>query len=325
MSEPLRVKSACHAQLGFDVAPPRGAQLFIEHLCDGQLLARECRPLSAGDAAVQIRTHPEASHIRCTLKAADQVINGVCFNVECGQRIEPAARHFIVIGAMKAGTTTLFELLAKHPAICSAWGDQPGVSFTKEVDYFRKQYRDGDSPLHYDWRFPFDPAKHAWTLDVSPNYAKWPGSRKVPARIGSLEGETRLAYILREPVDRIESHVAHMLLHHGEIRNLNHCIRTSRYAMQLDRFIAHMDRDRILLLDFEKLRRNPRAILKQVCDFLSVERVAIKSKIHNTRSVDFQFDARERVEMTEAVRPDVRRLISEYGFRPAETWLRRAT
>ena len=35
-----------------------------------------------------------------------------------------------------------------------------------------------------DWRFPFDPAMHAWTLDVSPNYAKLPRTRNVPISNG---------------------------------------------------------------------------------------------------------------------------------------------
>ena len=147
----------------------------------------------------------------------------------------------------------------------------------------------------------------------------------VPARIASLGGDTKLAYILREPIDRIESHLAHRLHNRGEIKRLKHFIRASCYALQLDKFIAHIERADILLLDFEQLRQDPRAILEQISDFLDIDRIAIQSKIHNTRGIEYQLDAKLRVELSEAVRPDVQRLISVYGFKSAETWLQGAT
>ena len=322
-SEPLPVRAACHAWISFAIASPPGAELIIEHLHVKQLLARECRPLAVGASAVEIKTHPDASHISCSLLSAGQPIDGIRFIVECGPDIEPTARNFIVIGAMKAGTTTLFELLAQHPALCRTWAHTPGVSFTKEINYFRRQYRRGDTPLHYDWRFPFDAARHAWTLEVSPNYAKWPASKGVARRIASLGGETKLAYILREPIDRIESHLAHKL-RGGKKTHLHQCIRTSRYAVQLDKFTAHFPRDDILLLDFEQLRRDPSVILAQVCDFLGIDRFASHSVVHNSRSNKFRLSTKQRADLAEVIRPDVERLITHYGFTPAEKWLRKS-
>jgi hypothetical protein len=322
-SEPLAVKAACHARISFGVASPPQSELIVRHVCANKLLARESRPLAVGDRVLDIKTHPEASHITCSLLVEGQPINGLRFNVSCDRCIEPVARHFIVIGAMKAGTTSLFELLAQHPALCRTWAEVPNVSFTKEIDYFRKLYRKGDTPLHYDWRFPFDTARHAWTLDVSPNYAKWPESRAVPARISSLGGEKKLAYILREPIDRIESHLAHALRHGGDTKDLQHFIRVSRYALHLDRFTAHCPLENILLLDFDLLRKDPGAVLAQICDYLAIDRFSVSSVIHNRRDIDFRLKARQRAHFARAVRPDVERLIGDYGFKPATRWLRR--
>lgn len=320
--ERLPVRGASHACVSFDVASPNGAELTIDHFCAGQLLACEHRPLPAGANSLAFKTHPDASHIACSLRPGKRTIDGVRFKVDCGECIEPAGRNFIVIGAMKAGTTTLFELLAQHPALCRTWVEVPGLSFTKEINYFRRLYRTGDTPLHYDWRFPFAATRHAWTLDVSPSYAK-PGSKAVPARIASLGQTTKLAYILREPIERIESHVAHAMHKGHEITNLQHCINTSRYARYLDQFLARFDRDDLLLLDFEQLRQDPGTILAQICDFLEIERFAGRTAIHNTGKIEFRLDAAQREEVTEALRPDVERLISVYGFKPAEEWLRR--
>lgn len=319
----LPVRAACHASVTLDVASPPGAKVIIEHLHDSKLLARECRPLAIRDNCVRLKTHPHASQIRCRLQIGDRLIDGVRFEVDCDRSFDPTSRNFIVIGAMKAGTTTLFELLAQHPAICRTWVEVPGMSSTKEINYFRRLYRRDDTALHYDWRFPFDPARHAWTLDVSPSYATWPASRAVPARIASLGGKTKIAYILREPVDRIESHLAHKLHRTGKTPGIEQCIRTSCYAMQLDRFTPHVNRDDILLLDFEQFRRRPAVLLAQVCDFLGIERLAGHSAIHNKRNAPFRLSARQRAGLADAMRPDVQRLISAYGFKPAERWLRR--
>jgi hypothetical protein len=317
----IPVRAASYAMVTFNLSVPKWAELVVEHRGSGVLLARERRPLAAGARALEIKTHPEASHIVCSLQCGDWSIDGTRFHVECGERIEPTGRNLIVIGAMKAGTTTLFHLLAQHAAICRTYAELPGASFMKEVNYFTKLYREGDTDVHYDWRFPFDPARHAWTLDVSPNYAKLPQTEAVPGRIAMLGGVTKLVYILREPVDRIESNLAHSLRRKGKLVRLRRCIQTSQYARHLDSFTAHIPRNDILLLDFHQLTRDPAAILAQICDFLDIDRFVARTVIHNTRGVDFQLDAAQRAELREVLRPDVERLINHYDFKPAERWL----
>ena len=108
----------------------------------------------------------------------------------------------------------------------------------------------------------------------------------------------------------------------GEFKSLRHCIRLSRYARHLDGFVAQIPREDILLLDFEQLRRDPDMILAQVCNFLEIDRFHTKASIHNKSTLKFRLSAKKRAELAEAVRPDVERLISEYGFAPAENWLR---
>lgn len=319
--ESMPVSGGTYASVTFDTAAPVGAEFLVEYLCDGQLLARECRPLAPGANALEIKTHPEASRIVCAMRAGDHSIIRARFDVSCGKRIEPTGKNFIVIGAMKAGTTTLFHLLAQNPAFCRTYAELSGASSTKEINFFNKLYREGDTDLHYDWRFPFDPASHAWTLDVSPNYAKLPRTRPVPRRIAALGGDTKLAYILREPVDRIESNLAHKFRRTGKLPKMERVIRMSRYALHLDRFTEHIPRDDILLLDFYQLQIDPAAVQTQICDFLGIDRFVAQTVVHNTRGVDFQLDSAQRAELAEILRPDVQVLINRYGFEPAKGWL----
>jgi hypothetical protein len=317
------VRPACHVRLGFGRAAPPGAELLVEHLRGERLLARECRPLAAGVDSVGLKTHPKGSRIRCLLRTGGLPVEKIRFSADSGPAIEPTGRNFIVMGAMKAGTTSLFELLARHPALCRTWTELPKLSFPKEINYFLHLYRKGHSAVNYDWRFPFDAVRHAWTLEVSPGYTKWPKSNAVPARIASLGGDTRLAYILRDPVDRIESHLAHNLEFRGKVTSLRHCIRTSSYAMQLDKFARYFSPNDILLLDFEQLCREPGAILARICNHLGIEPIASTGKIHNTRGIDFKLDGGQRAELRTTLRPDVERLLNDYGFEPAEKWLDR--
>lgn len=317
----LPVKAASRALVTFNVRAPEDAQLVIEYRRDGRILAQERRPLDFGARAHEIKTHPESTHIVCMLASGHQFIDGVHFGAECGADIEPTGRNFIVIGAMKAGTTTLFHLLAQHPEICRTYVELPDSGGVKELNYFYKHYRDGDTAIHYDWRFPFNPSIHAWTLDVSPNYAKMTMGKAVPQRIAAISNDTKLAYILREPIDRIESHFAHTLRKKGKNPNMSACIENSRYARHLDRFAAHISLDDILLLDFEELRCDSAAIQRRVCDFLGIDRFVARTAIHNTRGIDFQLDATQRAELAEVLRPDVQVLIDRYGFEPAKGWL----
>ena len=320
LKRPLPVRAAHHTRITLDRAAPPTSELIVRHIRSDQLLAEERRPIEGGARSLDVKTHPDALHVECSLMVGGRTTDNVSFAVDCGSPIDPVGQYFIVIGAMKAGTTSLYELLAQHPAICRTSACVPGKSFPKEINYFRKLYRKAHTPLHYDWRFPFDTSRHAWTLDVSPLYAMWPGSKSVPARIRSLGGKIKLAYIMRDPVDRIESHLAHSL-RTGEASTMRHCKRTSRYAMQLDRYMEYFARGDILLLDFEQLRLDPAGIMSRICAFLELESFPCRSRIHNRRSIDFHLGMEKRADLVKALRPDVRRLINLYGFRPAEAWL----
>jgi len=61
-------------------------------------------------------------------------------------------RYLLLIGSMKAGTTTLFNYLAQHPGIAGAEPKEPGFfAFDETFD----QGRDW-----YDGLFGFDPEVH---------------------------------------------------------------------------------------------------------------------------------------------------------------------
>jgi hypothetical protein len=105
--------------------------------------------------------------------------------------------NFFIIGAAKAGTTTLFDLLKQHPQIY--------LPFNKEPMYFS---HDDNYKRGVDWykRTYFHQAAHSPARgEATPHYLYW--SEKVAPRINQLYSPRPVKYIvmLRDPVSRAYS------------------------------------------------------------------------------------------------------------------------
>ncbi|WP_155065346.1 sulfotransferase [Paracoccus limosus] len=171
------------------------------------------------------------------------------------ERTSAAVVDFIVIGAMRAGTTMLNDLLAQHPEIAMAR--------MKETDFFidTKNYR-----LGTDWYgSQFAPGARL-RGEVSPNYSKARDFPDVPRRIHGHCPAVRLVYMLRDPVERALSHYAHgwsmgriTLLPDQLIGGPQYegMVDASRYARQLAQYHRHFPAEQILILDFESFRADP--------------------------------------------------------------------
>lgn len=102
----------------------------------------------------------------------------------------------LVIGAPKAGTSSLFAYLAQHPDICA--------STKKETGYFTALSGDGRSGPVADYeRFFEHRGAERFALEATPSYC-YQGPR-VREAIRETLGEPRLVLVLREPVERLWS------------------------------------------------------------------------------------------------------------------------
>lgn len=177
---------------------------------------------------------------------------------------------FIVIGAMRAGSTTLYHHLDNHPDI--------GMSRMKETDFFISTM---NYPLGFDWyRSQFSPGFSSYG-EVSPNYTKHDLWQGVPELIKDAAPEVRLIFLARDPVTRFVSHYLHSWhVGHTNVRpedllaspNGQHMLETSRYAAQIETFLEHFSEDRLLILDFDELRTDTQHTLDRTTDFLGLAR-----------------------------------------------------
>ena len=177
---------------------------------------------------------------------------------------------FLIIGAMKAGTTTLFDDLALVPGISMASHKEPNtlVRFDKAAD------------IEADYRTLFARARPGDQLgEASTAYTKLPTHTGVAERALKVLGpELKLIYIRRDPLDRLLSQYRYeapmgMCGDAGintVLREDPRFVDYSDYAMQEAAWLAHFEAHQLLRLDFKAYIADRAGTVKQVCDFLGV-------------------------------------------------------
>ena len=176
--------------------------------------------------------------------------------------------NLIVIGAAKAGTTTLHHHLGLHPDVA--------MSTPKELRFFLNEFNWSRGPEWYAAQFPDDAPVRG---EASPRYTAYPFVRDVPARMAAIVPDAMLIYVVRDPVERIVSDYE-MYVHSGEDQPLAEVIRDfdasyivarSRYYLQLERFLRYYDSERILVLDAADLDEATDATMAQVFRYVGVD------------------------------------------------------
>lgn len=175
---------------------------------------------------------------------------------------------FLVIGAYKAGTTSLYHYLRAHPQVF--------MTETKETFYFSDEaYHNGQDWYEAQFAAGADALARG---EASTAYSAWPYFQHVPERASELVPDVRIIYLLRHPIERLLSQYrfdARMWRDHRPIDEAvldeTKYVSRSRYAMQIDRWLAHYPRENLLLLTTEELRDNRQQSLRRVYEFIGVD------------------------------------------------------
>lgn len=195
---------------------------------------------------------------------------------------------FLVIGAAKCGTTTLFELSKDHPAVF--------IPRDKEVPFFSEEtaWRKG---LAWYMRTCFGDAPAASRLGtITPHYMLGEGAASpsvVAERIHQALPGVKLIAILRHPVQRAWSHYR-MMAQRGhlagdfardvdmllaadagnrerQVSDHNGFLYGSEYGRILEPYFRMFQRDQLLILYTENLKSDPLAVLREFFGFLEVD------------------------------------------------------
>lgn len=188
--------------------------------------------------------------------------------------------NFIILGAPKAGTTSLAYHLARHPQVC--------FSSKKEPDFFARYYDRG-----LDWyRAFFD----HWTDEPaigegSVHYSVTRWFPDAPARIAEHLPHARFIYMARHPIDRMESmwtqHISTGLPlpdFNTAVREWRPLIDGSLYEHQYGQYREHFPAERFCCLFFEDFVADPAQTLRKVCEFLEIDPELVHAESHENRN-----------------------------------------
>lgn len=186
--------------------------------------------------------------------------------------------NLLIVGAHKAGTTSLHAYLGLHPEI--------QMSRCKELAYFIGPVsaptvvsRWHLGPEWYRANFPGSESRHG---ESSTAYTSFPVIEGVPERIHAAVPAVKLIYSVRDPIRRFISHYMHVRGIGRERRSLAQVLSSpqlmssaytsrSRYWLQLRQYLRYFDRDQILVTSLEDLQTDRRATLRKVFRFLDVD------------------------------------------------------
>jgi len=212
---------------------------------------------------------------------------------------------FLVIGAQKSGTTSLFNDLMSHPCI-----RRP---FRKEIHYFDNSQYFKQGPLWYRSHFPLMIHKYYSakvrklpfiTGEASPYYLFYPHT---PKRVAQILPDVKIIVILRNPVDRAFSHYHHVVKKGREslsfeeairkrgleleieiqkmVQDENYHSRTLKhqsyllrgiYWKQLQNWFRFFPKEQFLILNSESYFREPVQEYRKVIQFLGLPKYILK-------------------------------------------------
>lgn len=178
---------------------------------------------------------------------------------------------FFIIGAMKCGTSSLHHYLSMHPDI--------SMSDIKEPNYFSKHRTLFHKGRNW-YQNLFDQTKEI-RGESSTAYTKYPHIKGVPKRIFKHCPDSKLIYLVRDPIERTLSHISHDMLeglipYHEDVSPYindkpdNPYIAWSLYYLQLEQYVRYFTKGQICILRTEDLSKNPQEVLSRLLDFLGL-------------------------------------------------------
>ena len=177
---------------------------------------------------------------------------------------------FLVIGAMKAGTTSLYHYLRAHPQVFMPAIKAPEFfvaesNWTRGIDWYRRL-------------FVLTGAEAVALGEASNAYTKYPQFAGVPQRIAAHIPDARLVYVVRDPIQRIWSHYRTRVREGSEKAPIERAVFDNpiyldfcRYSVQLQQYLEYFPQEQLLVITSEDLREVREATMRRVYGFLGVD------------------------------------------------------
>lgn len=188
--------------------------------------------------------------------------------------------NFFVLGAMKAGTTTLNAYLQRHPDVFMSKVKEPH-HYSDVTDPVLPTVRSAE-----EYARLFRDARGATAIGEASASYLW--SAEAARRLAAERPEARLVVVLRDPISRAHSHYLMSVRNGLESRPFPEALRhdwslgdlpwgtkhlyveLGQYAPQVRRYLEHFGRDRLFVTTSRELRDDTRTVVEDLCRFLGV-------------------------------------------------------
>lgn len=244
---------------------------------------------------------------------------------------------FFIIGAAKAGTTSLATLLAAHPHV--------GLSRIKEPHFFSV-----DSVFAVGWQqylTLYDHCADAIAIgDASTSYSRL---RYFPLTLDRIERyvpQAKFIYMVRHPLDRmVSAYIEHLAKPGGHFyKSINEAVRrlpmivdSSRYWETFSAYCHRFGQQNVMVVWFEEYVNHLQEVFQEVCRFLEIDdsippNLAMM-RMNTRRSVltraasrngafrdpDTRWSPDTQLWVEAAIRTDIDRFLEHFG-RPMDYW-----
>lgn len=191
----------------------------------------------------------------------------------------PVRVGYVVVGALKGGTTAIDYFLSQHPEICTA--------SQKETHFFIRDIFFRGAEPEYEWLdFSFPHYRGERLVgEATPEYLY---SARVAARMRAYNPDMKLVLLLRDPAERAYSQYRMAVNRGHETRSLTTALQEDMaaeggvegtytaggfYLRYVRELLRHFPASQLLFLRSENLLRHHRRTLDEVYRFLGVDPV----------------------------------------------------
>jgi hypothetical protein len=194
---------------------------------------------------------------------------------------------FLIVGAMKCGTTSLHNILDQHPAVFLPREEL----FFFDIDdvqqhpnffvYTPQGWTFFDYEAEYERYLPWYAAHFATaapTQRVGEDTTTYLAAPRAPERIRALLPTAKIIVLLRDPVARTVSHYWHLVERRSAVHTLEgmlqyapeNLLARGHYKEQLERYFAFFPREQVKVVLFERFVADVQATVDDVCAFLGL-------------------------------------------------------
>lgn len=202
----------------------------------------------------------------------------------------PPRPNLFIVGAAKAGTTSLYHYLRQHPDIFMSPVKEPHFFSQVRPDPAQRTFMTIVSDEQAYAELFREATDERFVGEASPSYL-W--DTETPGRIRESSPDARIIILLREPVSRAHSHYLMDVREGRQWLSFYDALKTDyarqrkgwgishlyvelgQYCEQVSRYLQHFGPERVLVLFFEALAGDPRATLEDVLGFLGTDLTAL--------------------------------------------------